>query len=863
MKKSVFLFTCTALLMAGCAKEAKEIIEPEKAEPQEVKTYTITALTEDPSTRSTASLNEDKTVTYSWEENEQIAVVPVGQVATLPFTVVDPGQGTFRYSGTGTYDGFGLAVTPASALVDGASVGENTASFTIRFSGHYPVGHSNGIMVAGAPSTGTDNNPIFHFKHIAGLVKVTYKNVPAGTKKMVFSANDATICGDFSFNAVSGITATADNISGTTGTEAYVEFESATTAVQESVDFYLPIPIGTYSTFSVYLADNNGVQIEGTDKSWTASTPFQVTRCKVIRCPEITLTTDQLIPDGAYAIALMGEAHLENIMMTAAPGENHQTYSAIGADAINGDGIISVSPESAWRFAYNADHSTYTIMSMSANKYLEGYAGPNQSNLKLARQDSDKAEFFITSQGSDTQGNQLYQISVRDNSDVRWIGFNFNSNGTPLFGMYYRDAYPCNLCLIPASIIGQQPSITFDNEEVTVSANTTKTAFFYTAEHLLVNPAVVVNQTDDYRIISSAEVDATNHQVVVNLIPNEDDVAKTATLTVSCRGTRDITLTIHQNGKNDIVQDVLTKALIGVEGSSYENWTGVTYTNGSGAVYAGNSSGGGNDDNHNFIQLRATNSSGIVTTTSGGNVKTISVTWDESTPIGRTLNVYGKNTAYSASSDLYGSSTQGTLLGTIVCGTSTELAISNDYQYVGLKSNNNSMYLTEIKIDWKPNSGSGGGGDDTNDYTTVWTATSGALGSGIGSGTITSTVSGSSTSQEWSYTRTLISGSSYTGWGSECIQLGKNGGVENLTLSTSNIQGTIKSVSVECASYQGKHNVSITVGGTTYLASTATSSWTTVEAKTGTGSSSGQIVISFTDGTRALYIKSITVVYNN
>lgn len=149
------------------------------------------------------------------------------------------------------------------------------------------------------------------------------------------------------------------------------------------------------------------------------------------------------------------------------------------------------------------------------------------------------------------------------------------------------------------------------------------------------------------------------------------------------------------------------------------------------------------------------------------------------------------------------------------------------------------------------------------DLTTSWTASSGGLGSGIGSGTIYTTTSGTSTTQSWSYTRTLRSGTSYTGWSSNCIQLGKSGGVENLTLSTSNIPGTIKSVSVECSSYKGNHKVAITVGGTSYLASTATASWTTVNAKSGTGTSSGEIVISFTDGTRALYIKSITVVYNN
>ena len=95
------------------------------------------------------------------------------------------------------------------------------------------------------------------------------------------------------------------------------------------------------------------------------------------------------------------------------------------------------------------------------------------------------------------------------------------------------------------------------------------------------------------------------------------------------------------------------------------------------------------------------------------------------------------------------------------------------------------------------------------------------------------------------------------------IQLGKNGGVENVVFSTATIPGTIKSVTLNCSSYQSKHNVSITVGGVEYKESTATAAGQTPADITGTGSSSGEIVINVTDGTRYVCIKSISITYNN
>lgn len=144
----------------------------------------------------------------------------------------------------------------------------------------------------------------------------------------------------------------------------------------------------------------------------------------------------------------------------------------------------------------------------------------------------------------------------------------------------------------------------------------------------------------------------------------------------------------------NIVTDTLNRALTGVTGTSYTDWSDKTVT--STAVYAGNSAGG-----NESIQLRSNNSnSGIITTASGGKVTKVVVTWDSHTLDGRTLNIYGKNTAYAAATDLYDDSTQGTLLGTIVYGTSTELVIEGDYEYIGMHSDSGAMYLAEIQITW-------------------------------------------------------------------------------------------------------------------------------------------------------------------
>ena len=152
-------------------------------------------------------------------------------------------------------------------------------------------------------------------------------------------------------------------------------------------------------------------------------------------------------------------------------------------------------------------------------------------------------------------------------------------------------------------------------------------------------------------------------------------------------------LSYKYNKTGNGVRDILTVATTGVSGTSYTSWSGKTGA--SGAVYAGQSAAG-----NSSIQLRTDNSnSGLITTTSGGNATKVTIVWNSNTANNRTVNIYGKDSAYTAVTELYGNNA-GTLLGTIKKGTSTELTISGDYQFIGIRSASGALYIDRIDIQW-------------------------------------------------------------------------------------------------------------------------------------------------------------------
>ena len=131
-------------------------------------------------------------------------------------------------------------------------------------------------------------------------------------------------------------------------------------------------------------------------------------------------------------------------------------------------------------------------------------------------------------------------------------------------------------------------------------------------------------------------------------------------------------------------------------GATYKEWSDMPGT-ASKAVYAGYTASG-----NASIQLNDDNKAGIVSTTSGGKVRKVSVVWNGNTANARSLAIYGSHTPYKSAADLFSTSTQGTLLGYLSMGwPSTEFTIEDDWEYIGLRSYDKTLYITELNIGWE------------------------------------------------------------------------------------------------------------------------------------------------------------------
>ena len=153
-------------------------------------------------------------------------------------------------------------------------------------------------------------------------------------------------------------------------------------------------------------------------------------------------------------------------------------------------------------------------------------------------------------------------------------------------------------------------------------------------------------------------------------------------------------------GLDNIRTDVINSAFTGVTENVFTLW-GAKQGTKTGAYYKGRTATRTNGD----FGLRTQNSNeGIVTTTSGGKVKSVTITIRQHKDP-RSLEVYAKNTAYSNPEVVWNSDTRGTLIGSVnassVQDVTETVVFDTDYSYVGIKATGGAVNIPEISIAWE------------------------------------------------------------------------------------------------------------------------------------------------------------------
>lgn len=140
----------------------------------------------------------------------------------------------------------------------------------------------------------------------------------------------------------------------------------------------------------------------------------------------------------------------------------------------------------------------------------------------------------------------------------------------------------------------------------------------------------------------------------------------------------------------ETVSDTLKASMLTATSTAYTDFSGVKGA--SGAVYAGKTAKNGTS-----IQVNNKNPQGIVSTGSGGLIRSVSITCSST----NTLDIYGSNTAYTSGADLYSTSTavKGTKLGSL--SKSGTVEVTGDYEYVGVRSNGGAIMMSEITFTWE------------------------------------------------------------------------------------------------------------------------------------------------------------------
>ncbi len=237
MKKLLWMAFTSLLVLGSCSQE-----ENLSQQSQTLGKDQLTASFEGRSSR--ASIKNNSLV---WSENDQIAVL--GENVIAPFVLFEGAEtGSGSFAGT-MPDNAECVVFPYNDE-NPASISGNTLSMTL------PNALTD-ITKCNLPMWSTLDDVTIHFKHLVGLLAVSVNDIPAGCSKLVLETSNV-IAGNFtadlSLNEVT-LVAASGNVADE-NKKVTITFDEVEGNDNDRL-FYIPLPVGSYSTVKVSLAVGN------------------------------------------------------------------------------------------------------------------------------------------------------------------------------------------------------------------------------------------------------------------------------------------------------------------------------------------------------------------------------------------------------------------------------------------------------------------------------------------------------------------------------------------------------------------------------------------------------------------------------
>lgn len=276
MKKSILFLAGAVLLFAGCAKVEDEAPIPETGK----RVVTLKATIDKADTR--VSVETDGT--YHWQAGDIIGVWVVDSDGGAPYPYETQDSGTTANFAVTLDDGEAIGEYAFYPFSEDSFVGGEGPRVALDANLNYVEGATYMPMLGTISSDGT-----ISFKSVGGVIKLTVNNIPSNAARLLFSAKDTdnedlAISGVF---PVSGDQITAGGIMGSNSVN--IDF---TNKWKSSMEFYVPLPTGTYGGFELEFVNANSSETLVSKKVNFGQTGLTVSRNQIIVAPALDAAPD-------------------------------------------------------------------------------------------------------------------------------------------------------------------------------------------------------------------------------------------------------------------------------------------------------------------------------------------------------------------------------------------------------------------------------------------------------------------------------------------------------------------------------------------------------------------------------------------